>query len=115
MTECGLINYLLESGIDCEGLINDRKNDGFLIFDIPFSSARKRATSVIRLTNGNIRVFVKGAPEMVIEMCDHWHAKNGEVEELEDEQKNSILKHTVKEFANKCYRTLLVAYVDITA
>lgn len=88
MTECGLINYLLESGIDCESLINDRKNAGFLIFDIPFSSARKRATSVVRLPNGDVRVFVKGAPEMVIEMCDRWHAKNGEEEDLEDEQKS---------------------------
>lgn len=49
VTECGLLNYLVASGIDCESLISHRNEKDFLIFDIPFSSSRKRATSVIRL------------------------------------------------------------------
>ena len=49
VTECGLLNYLTASGIDCEVLISHRNEKDFMIFDIPFSSSRKRATSVIRL------------------------------------------------------------------
>jgi len=80
VTECGLINYLICSGVDCEELISHRKNPKFLQFDIPFDSGRKRATSVVMLPNGDIRVFVKGAPEVVIEMCDNYHTDTGVVE-----------------------------------
>ena len=114
VTECGLINYLIGSGVDCEELISHRKNPNFLQFDIPFDSGRKRATSVVMLPNGNIRVFVKGAPEVVIEMCDHYHTVTGVVD-LEKSKKKEIVNETVKEFAKKCYRTLLVAYLDIKA
>lgn len=67
VTECGLINYLTNSGVDTEDMIAHRKGEGFKKFDIPFSSSRKRATCVVALPDGGIRVFVKGAPEIVIE------------------------------------------------
>jgi magnesium-transporting ATPase (P-type) len=86
-----------------------------MLFDIPFSSSRKRATSVIRLPNGDIRVFVKGAPEIVIEMCEKFHAENGAVQNLKSEKKNSIISSEVKNFAKQTFRTLLIAYVDIPA
>lgn len=114
VTECGLINYLLASNVDCEELISHRKRPNFLQFDIPFDSGRKRATSVVQLPNGNVRVFVKGAPEVVIEMCDYFHTING-VQDLEKSKKKQIIQETVKDFAGKCYRTLLVAYLDFSA
>ena len=113
VTECGLINYLLESGVPCEELISNRKNPGFLIFDIPFNSSRKRATSVIQLSNGKIRVFCKGAPEVVLEFCESFHAEGGALKSLSEKKKEEIVKKTVKDFADKCYRTLLVAYLDL--
>ena len=114
VTECGLINYLIASSVDCEELISHRKRPNFLQFDIPFDSGRKRATSVVMLPNGDIRVFVKGAPEVVVEMCDHYHTASG-IADLEKSKKKQIVNETVKEFAKKCYRTLLVAYLDIKA
>ena len=114
VTECGLINYLIASSVDCEELISHRKRPNFLQFDIPFDSGRKRATSVVMLPNGDIRVFVKGAPEVVVEMCDHYHTASG-IADLEKSKKKQIVNETVKEFAKKCYRTLLVAYLDIHA
>jgi magnesium-transporting ATPase (P-type) len=51
---------------------------------IPFSSSRKRATAAINNPRLNeISVFVKGAPEIVMDLCDTYHAKNGKVEELD--------------------------------
>jgi magnesium-transporting ATPase (P-type) len=63
-TEVGLINYFLESG-NVDNLISNKNQTGFQIFEIPFDSNRKMATSVV-LHNGTRRVFVKGAPEFVI-------------------------------------------------
>lgn len=82
VTECGLINYLMESDVRCEELISHRKNPGFKIFDIPFNSGRKRATSVIQLSNEKIRIFCKGAPEVVLEFCEKFHAEGGDLKSL---------------------------------
>lgn len=91
VTECGLIRYLMDSGVACEELISHRTRASFKILDIPFNSSRKRATSVINLGNGKIRVFVKGAPEIVIKSCHHYHSTEGRVVNLEDAKKLQIL------------------------
>ena len=35
----------------------------------PFSSQKKRMSTIIRLSNGTFRLFVKGAPELLLPMC----------------------------------------------
>jgi len=91
VTECGLIKYLMESGVPCEELIANRKREGFSIFEIPFNSGRKRATAVVKLPNGNIRVFVKGAPEIVIMKCNSYHSTEGKVIQLTEAKQQSII------------------------
>lgn len=46
---------------------------------IPFNSGRKRACTAVRLHNdpNTVRVFVKGAPEIVIDYCDQYFNKEG--------------------------------------
>lgn len=100
VTEVGLITYLMDSGIDCEDMIDNRKNPDFKVFEIPFNSGRKRATCVIRRPEGGIRVLVKGAPEIVIEFCDNMIGEGGEVIEMDEEKRASIVAETVKEFAS---------------
>jgi P-type Ca2+ transporter type 2B len=112
VTEVGLITYLMDSGVDCEEMIDNRKVPGFKVFEIPFNSGRKRATCVIRRPEGGVRVLVKGAPEIVIEYCDNMIGEGGEPTDLDEDKKAQIIGETVKTFASKCYRTLLVAYVD---
>ena len=68
-TEIGLGKYLASCGVDVEAATTER--DGKNIektFTTPFNSERKRATSVIKIGD-KYRVFVKGAPEIVIEYC----------------------------------------------
>lgn len=79
---------------------------------IPFSSSRKRATSAVknpRLGEDKYSVFCKGAPEIVIELCDSI-LKDGEEIELTPEMKQDILKDIVKKYAYQSYRTILVAH-----
>lgn len=55
-----------------------RKNDKILQF-IPFNSERKRATTAVSHPDDHniVRVYVKGAPEMVIQLCDNYFDSNG--------------------------------------
>jgi Ca2+ transporting ATPase len=114
VTEIGLLNYLTASGYDVEGMLKGKK-DIEPIFSIPFSFKRKRQTTVIPhpSQNGKVRVFCKGAPEIVIKYCNSYLGENGNSEELSDEKKDEIINHrVVKKFADKTYRTLLISYAD---
>ena len=79
MTEVGLIKYLTESQCPTKEQIKNR-DSGKPVFTIPFSSKRKRATTAVSMDGGNrIRVFCKGAPEIVIEKCENYIGENGAV------------------------------------
>jgi Ca2+-transporting ATPase len=75
VTEVGLIKHLTGSGVDTKAHIAARKlaeDNKLFMLEIPFSSKRKRATIAVSMDNGErIRVFCKGAPEVVIEKCEN--------------------------------------------
>jgi magnesium-transporting ATPase (P-type) len=100
--------------LDVESKLSERRNDIDILFSIPFSSKRKRATTVIKHPSqaGKVRVFCKGAPEMVIKYCDYFLDSSGSAERLDDDKKDDVIGRIVKGFAKKAYRSLLVSYCD---
>lgn len=68
-TEQGLLKFLLSSGVNA--FENIRKKDDNILEVIPFNSKRKRASTVIRHPEdiNTVRVFLKGAPEIVMDYC----------------------------------------------
>lgn len=66
---------------------------------IPLSPDRKRALSAVRLTTdpSKIRVYLKGAPEYIIDKCSATHAKTGEIDLLEYEQQQQIMNEIISE------------------
>ena len=114
-TEQGLIRYLQNVGVPAHDVI--RLKDDRILQTIPFNSRRKRACTAVQLpgTSNVIRVFLKGAPEIVIEHCASFFEKDGRVEELTAQKKKEIVEDVVcKTFAQKAYRTIMIAYTDIT-
>ena len=85
VTEVGLIKYLAASGADVKAAIG-RREALEMPFAIPFSSKRKRATTAYKIGD-KYRVFVKGAPEVVIKRCDRYLAAGGDVRELTEAEK----------------------------
>lgn len=62
-----------------------------------------------------VRVYVKGAPEIVIDLCDTYYDKDGNKKDLGKSQKDNILNNIVTNtFAKKAFRTLLIAYTDLS-
>ncbi|HPW18265.1 MAG TPA: cation-translocating P-type ATPase [Candidatus Aminicenantes bacterium] len=47
------------------------------IEEIPFSSERKRMTTIHRMRDGRVLAFLKGAPELVLAACDRVRAGGG--------------------------------------
>jgi Ca2+-transporting ATPase len=80
------------------------------IEEFPFSSERKRMTTVHKMHDTDWMAFMKGAPEMVMEKCSAVLDGN-ERAELTPEKRAQILKKN-EEMAQDALRVLAVAYKE---
>ena len=78
------------------------------IDEIPFSSERKRMTTIHELGGYGRVAFMKGAVEIVLERCRYVQVDGG-VAELTPELREEILKVN-EEFAREALRNLAIAY-----
>jgi Ca2+-transporting ATPase len=78
------------------------------IEEIPFSSERKRMTTIHQMADGKRTAFMKGAPELILEKSSHILA-GGEIRQLGDREKGEILKAN-EEMAQAALRVLGFAY-----
>lgn len=81
------------------------------ICEIPFDSNRKLMSTVNELENGKYRIITKGAPEILLGICDYYE-ENNTVHDM-----NSIflskIKNKNEKMAEKALRVLGVAYLDV--
>lgn len=68
--------------------------------EIPFSSERKRMTTINQMEDGKKLAFMKGAPEVVLERCSHILDGDG-MRTLTEDEKTKILKVN-EEMAQRC-------------
>jgi Ca2+-transporting ATPase len=81
------------------------------IAELPFSSERKRMTTVHRMPDGRCLAFVKGAPEIVLERCIAAQRHGGQ-EPIGDELRAQILS-TNETMAKSALRVLALAYKEV--
>ncbi|MDQ1280040.1 MAG: P-type Ca2+ transporter type [Thermoproteota archaeon] len=94
-TEAALWNYAKEDGIDTEEICKEYRR----ISEIPFSSEKKYMLTV-NLIRGAQVGLLKGAPEVVFQMCN-----------LSDSEKGLIMAE-LEEWANSGLRLLALSYKD---
>ena len=82
------------------------------IEEIPFSSERKRMTTIHQMADGKRTAFMKGAPEVVLERCSHILEGDG-VKELSETARVQILKQN-EEMAQAALRVLGFANRECT-
>ena len=80
--------------------------------EIPFDSDRKRMTT-IHQRDGVTFAFVKGAPDVVLELCSHIR-ENGRAVPLTDELRKQVLEQN-RDLASHALRVLGVAYRPLDA
>jgi Ca2+-transporting ATPase len=76
--------------------------------EVPFTSERKRMTTIHKTPEGEIHAYVKGAPEIVLDRCTKI-IENGKEKQLTEEGREKILR-TNETLANKALRVLAMAY-----
>jgi Ca2+-transporting ATPase len=77
------------------------------VFEAPFTSERKRMTTV-HTVDGKKVAYMKGAPETVLERCDHI-LEDGEEKKLTEEKRKEILQMNEK-LAGEALRVLGMGY-----
>jgi len=106
-TEGALVVLAAKAGVDHD----ETKQKNARIKEFPFSSDRKRMTTIHRMEDGKIRAFVKGAPEVILDRCSSLLNGNDTVA-LGRTQREGILKAN-EEMANDALRVLAIAYKDL--
>jgi Ca2+-transporting ATPase len=82
------------------------------IKEFPFSSDRKRMTTIHRTEDEKIRAVVKGAPEVVLERCSYF-LNGDQIAPLDDTERERILKAN-EEMANDALRVLGISYRELS-
>ena len=81
------------------------------VAEVPFTSERKRMTTVHATPDGTKMVCAKGAPEIVLARCNRiWH--DGHIAELSEAERSEILRAN-EEMAADALRVLGVAYKEL--
>ena len=95
-----------------------------IIKRFPFHSNRKRSSCLVRLSNGKYRLYVKGAPEMVLRLCDRlqysvdgFKELTGDFQEVEGKvtgegSRRRIVENCIYPMARQALRVIAFAYRD---
>lgn len=104
-TECALLEMAFRMGYDYKKFRN-RENQ-LRVF--PFSSEKKKMATAYKDEKNTNYVFVKGAPDFLLEHCTRFINKNGSVSKINSDFISSI-KETIENFASESLRTILLTY-----
>lgn len=105
-TEAALLTAAVKGGVDLSKL-----NAGWpRVAEIPFDSTTKLMATQQGHETGAARVFIKGAPEMLLPLCGHARFRDA-VKPLDENTRREILNHG-EEMALQALRILAVAMVD---
>lgn len=81
--------------------------------EIPFDSDRKRRSVIRRMAGGELRVFVNGAPDVLLRRCTHIYSESG-VRALTEADRRQI-ERLNENMAARALRVLGSAYRDLPA
>jgi Ca2+-transporting ATPase len=108
-TELALLDFAAREGADAGAL---RTRHGRLD-EVPFDSDRKRM-STVHEAEGRRRLFVKGAPDVVLPLCTGRLGPAGEAAPLE-ETARAAAETALEAMADEALRVLAFAYRDLDA
>ncbi|MEG6522158.1 calcium-transporting P-type ATPase, PMR1-type [Desulfotomaculum sp. 1211_IL3151] len=89
----------------------DMENEEKRLLELPFDSIRKRMSVIYQDAKGQLTAYVKGAPDVMLDLCTHSY-KDGRVIPLSDQSRKEILKRN-SEMAQGALRVLALAYRDM--
>eukprot|EP00727_Mastigamoeba_balamuthi_P013062 m51a1_g8379 putative calcium-translocating p-type pmca-type (1103) ;mRNA; r:170020-174803 len=113
-TECALLIFLDSLGLNYNEVRTALTDNIFQRFT--FSSARKRMNTLVWLDKADrtVRMYCKGAPEMLLRRCPFYVDQQGRVAPMTVELRRQLLD-LINEWAGRGLRTLCLSYRDVLA
>lgn len=115
-TEGALLVMVKETGTDpIELREKAHETNNCKVF--PFSSARKRMTTIVRRQGGNesqMRAYCKGAAEIILDLCTHRLTEDGKTVKLDAAGKAEILA-LISTYGESALRAVGMAHRDVSA
>ncbi|KAM9759913.1 plasma membrane calcium-transporting ATPase 2 isoform 6-T10 [Menidia menidia] len=112
-TECGLLGLVLDLKRDYQPIRNQIPEEK-LYKVYTFNSVRKSMSTVIKLPDGNFRMYSKGASEIVLKKCSHVLNEVGEARVFRPRDKDDMVKKVIEPMACDGLRTICVGYRDFS-
>lgn len=106
-TEGSLLTLAKKIGFEFTDFTSQYKK----VHEHAFDSLRKRMSVIYKNKEGKNLIFMKGAPDSILEVCDRILV-NGRVIQLDSETKANILKQN-ENMANKALRVMGFAYREV--
>ena len=78
----------------------------------PFDSAKKRMETIVRLSNGGYRVYVKGASEIILGFATSYDAGNGKTVPISAADSADLVENVINGFAKQALRVICLGYRD---
>mmetsp|Transcript_18107 Transcript_18107/g.37651 ORF Transcript_18107/g.37651 Transcript_18107/m.37651 type:complete len:1061 (-) Transcript_18107:457-3639(-) len=107
-TECALLQLVQSWGLDYRQLRASHKPSKVYLFD----SRKKRMSSTESLGRGRERLHTKGAPEIVVKLCNTQRTLDGTIAPMGDNERQLVID-AVNSMASRGLRTLLMCYRDV--
>lgn len=114
-TEVGMIDFLMENGESVYDIFINRNRDCAKLIQLPFDQVLKRKTVVRNVANNgaSVRIYVKGAPEMVIPMCNSTLNDNILTEPFGQEEQDRTLRLVAEQIAGVGHKPITYAFKEI--
>ena len=104
---------LLRAGIKAGGDLDRLNRELPKLHEIPFDSDRKRSTVIRQTPNHQLRAFINGAPDTLLERSTHLYTATG-IQPLTDADRQQILAQ-ITAMAGQALRVLGSAHRDLDA
>jgi len=110
-----MIDFLMENNEDVYNIFINRNRDCAKLIQLPFDQVLKRKTVVRNVANNgaSVRIYVKGAPEMVIPMCNSTLNENILSEPFGQEEQERTLRLVADEIAAAGHKPITYAFKEI--
>ena len=115
-TEVGLITWIQDADVPVHDIIKRKLNQ--ISAQIPFSTIRKKSVVAMQHPNAAeiIRVYVKGAPEYIVNKCTKTLGHDGRPAIMNEQEYNYIMNDIIyQNFTTKGLRVIALAYKDINS
>ncbi len=112
-TEVSLLKWLQDADVAVHDIIQEKA--GRVLYSMPFDSKLQRSVIAVQhpVIENTVRVYIKGAPEIVLPKCNRHYGASGNIEAFDQSKLNYVMSDImVKNMCKESHRVMAFAVND---